>query len=78
MTRGGFNTPRRELRTRKKKEIHTINRVDKPLREDPVGDLASRQEQSETDSNSLIFVPNRIRSDSKNDYRSRQRDQNGA
>lgn len=50
--------------------VPTFDCFEEPLREYPVGDLANYQEQSKTDPHSLIFVPNCIRSDSKNDCHS--------
>jgi len=41
--------------------------VQKPFCEYPVGNLNGDPEQSEADPNSLILVPNRIRSDGKDD-----------
>ena len=59
-------------RGRRIKAVPTLNSLDKSFRDYCVGDLTKSQEQSKTDSNSFIFVPNRIRSDGKNDYHSRQ------
>ena len=46
----------------------TMNRGHELLHDYPVGDLAKRPEQGETDADSLVFVPDSIRSDGENDY----------
>lgn len=53
---------------RRIKVVPTLNPLDKFFRNYCVGDLTNSQEQGETNSNTLIFVPNRVRSDGKNDY----------
>jgi hypothetical protein len=72
MTGGGrFSTRGHKRRSKEKRGIETIptiNRVQELLRDYPVGDLKKGQEQGETDADSLVFVPDRIRSDGENDY----------
>ena len=60
----------RDVRRKRIKDqpvVLTTNPPNKPVQKYHVGDLAESKEQSEADSNSLIPLPNRIRSDSKND-----------
>ena len=57
---------------RRIKAVPTFNPLDKSFRNYRVGNLTKSQEQSKTDPNSFIFVPNRVRSDGKNDYHSGQ------
>ena len=64
-TRGHKRRPEEE---RGIERIPTINRVQELLRDYPVGDLKKGQEQAETDTDSLVFVPDSIRSDGENDY----------
>jgi len=66
---GGVSIYRYERRI---KTIPTTNLVQKLLREYPVRNLNRYPEQSETDANSLILVPNRIGSDGKDDCHSGQ------
>jgi hypothetical protein len=72
MTGGGrFSTRGHKCRPEEERGIETIptiNRGQELLRDYPVGDLKKGQEHGETDADSLVFVPDRIRSDGENDY----------
>ena len=46
----------------------TTKPLDKHVQSYRVGDLIEPQEQNKTDSDSLVSLPNRIRSDGENDY----------
>ena len=49
--------------------IPTNDHLQKLLHDYSIGDLKKYQQQSEANPNSLIFIPNRIRSDGENDCR---------
>ena len=63
-----FSTPRQRRTVEERiNTILTNNPTNKPIHDYRHGDLTRYEEQSEADPNSLIPLPNRIRSDDKND-----------